>query len=57
MQLLFATIAVFWWVAIWGLTDLLTDSWTRRQRFYLYIGMIALIVLTLWIFPDFINHL
>ena len=57
MQIAFALIAVFWWVAIWGLIELMVEGWTRKQRFMLYVAMLALILVTVLIFPDFANRL
>jgi hypothetical protein len=57
MQIAFALIVIFWWVAIWGLIDLMVEDWSRKQRFMLYVAMIAIILVTMWIFPDFVHRL
>ena len=57
MQIAFALIAVFWWVAIWGLIELMVEGWTRKQRFALYIAMVALILVMAQIFPEFADRL
>lgn len=57
MQFAFAIIAVFWWIAIWGLSDLLTDGWERESLFKLYITILILIVCIVWTFPEIIHRL
>lgn len=57
MQIAFALVAVFWWVAIWGLIELITETWTKKGRFMLYIAMIALILIMTQLFPKFAERL
>lgn len=57
MQIAFALIAVFWWIAIWGLSDLLTEDWTRTQKFELYVAMLLAIGVIVWMFPSTIKRL
>lgn len=56
MQILFALIAVFWWIAIWGLHDLLIEDWSKEEKFYFYLFLLALIGLIVWIFPTIIKR-
>ena len=57
MQIAFAIISVFWWIAIWGLSDLLTQDWTNENKFRLYITMLVAILATVVVFPDIIQRL
>lgn len=57
MQIAFALISVFWWVAIWGLIELMVEGWSRSQRFMLYMAMIALILVMTQLFPKFAERL
>lgn len=57
MKILFALVAVFWWIALWGLSDLLTESWTREQKFRLYIGILVAIAVIVYLFPDMLDRL
>jgi len=57
MQLIFAIIAIFWWIAIWGLKDILVESWSKEQKFYLYVSIIVLVEIIVLIFPDIIKRL
>jgi len=57
MQIVFAIIAIFWWIAIWGLKDILVESWSKEQKFYLYISIIVLVAIIVLIFPDIIKRL
>jgi len=56
MQIAFAVIAVFWWISIWGLSDLLTEDWTREQKFKLYIATLVAIAVIVWIFPKIVRR-
>jgi hypothetical protein len=56
MQIAFALIAVFWWIAIWGLSDLLTEDWSRTQKFELYVAMLMAIGAIVWMFPSTIKR-
>ena len=57
MQIAFAIISVFWWIAIWGLSDLLTQDWTNDQKFRLYVTMLVAILTIVVIFPEIILRL
>ena len=57
MQILFAVIAIFWWVAIWGLKDILVESWSRTEKFYLYISILLVVAIIVTVFPDIVKRL
>ena len=57
MQIAFAIIAVFWWIAIWGLSDIATEDWNRTSKIYLYIGILILISIIVMIYPNIIKRL
>lgn len=56
MQIAFALIAVFWWIAIWNLSDMAVENWTREQKIYLYVGMLAAIAVIVWFFPNIVRR-
>ena len=56
MQIAFAVIAVFWWIAVWGLSDLLVEDWTRESRFQLYIATLAVIAIIVWYYPKIVRR-
>ena len=56
MQILFAIIAIFWWIAIWGLKDILVESWSRTEKFYLYISILSFVGIIVYVFPDIIKR-
>jgi len=56
MQILFAIVTIFWWVAIWGLKDILVESWSREQKFYFYISILFLVAIVVIIFPDIVKR-
>jgi len=54
MQIAFALIAVFWWIALWGLSDLLTENWTREAKAKLYVSMLVVIGIIVWFYPHIV---
>jgi hypothetical protein len=56
MQILFAVIAIFWWIAIWGLNDILVENWSREEKFYLYVSMLGFIAVVICLFPEIIRR-
>jgi hypothetical protein len=57
MQIIFAIVTIFWWVAIWGLKDILVQDWSREQKFYLYISILFVVAIVVYVFPDIIKRL
>lgn len=57
MQIAFALIVVFWWIAIWGLSDLLTETWTREEKLRLYVAMLIFVAIIVTVFPDILARL
>jgi hypothetical protein len=56
MQILFAVIVIFWWIAIWGLKDILVEDWSREQQIYLYVSMMSFVAIFVFLFPDIIKR-
>jgi len=56
MQLAFAVIVVLWWIAIWGLSDLLTENWSRESKAKLYIALLVFVGLVVWSFPNIVRR-
>ena len=56
MQILFAIVALFWWIAVWGLKDLLIEHWTKQEKMYFYLVILALIGLIVWRFPHIVGR-
>jgi len=57
MQILFALIAIFWWIAIWGIHDILVENWSKEQKIYLYISIIGLVGIIVLLFPNIVKRL
>ena len=55
--ILIALLVVFWWIAVWGLSDLLTENWTREQKFRLYVSILVVIGIVLAVFPEILYKL
>jgi len=56
MQIAFAIIAVFWWIAIWGLSDIMVEDWTRESKIKLYMATLVGIGIIVWLFPDIVKR-
>ncbi len=57
MQIAFALIAVFWWIAIWNLFDIAVENWTREQRIHLYVAMLIAVAVIVMLFPEIVTRL
>jgi hypothetical protein len=57
MRIAFALIAIFWWIAIWGLVDITTEDWTRTEKAQLYVGILLTIALIYIFFPSVLQWL
>jgi len=57
MKVAFALIAIFWWIAVWGLSDLLTENWSRSEKFYLYIAILIGVALVVQLVPSIMDRL
>ena len=57
MRIAFATIAIFWWIAIWGVSDVLTHNWSDEEKLTLYISIIVIISIIVLIKPSIIEHI
>jgi hypothetical protein len=57
MKIAFAFLVIIWWICIWGLSDILTENWTRKQKLIAYtVGAIAVIGVTVF-FPGLLDRL
>jgi len=57
MQIAFALLAILWWIAVWGLSDLLTHDWTNKQKFMYYCGLLVFVGIVVYINPSIIKRL
>jgi hypothetical protein len=51
MKLLTALLVIVWWICIWGLSDLLTENWSREEKFVGYSVGAVLVAATTFLFP------
>lgn len=57
MNVLGALVIVFWWVATWGLTDLIVEGWTRKSRVLFYTGLLAVVSVVFYVEPRILDRL
>ncbi len=51
MKLLTALLVIVWWICIWGLSDLLTENWSREEKFVGYSVGAVVVAATTILFP------
>jgi len=56
MRIIFVLMVVFFWIAMWNLSDIYTSTWTVEQRINLYLGMLAVIGVIVLMDPSLIRH-
>jgi len=52
----FAALAAGWWVAIWGLVEVLTERWGRETRTAFYGSLFLLVMLATLYWPDLVER-
>jgi xanthine/uracil permease len=57
MQILFALMAILWWIALYGLAELMTEKYTRRQKCIVYVSILVCIGVTAVLFPKALERL
>lgn len=57
MNVLGALVIVFWWVATWGLSDLIVEGWTRKSRVLFYTGLLAGVSVVFYVEPRILDRL
>ena len=56
IQIAFALTAVLWWISLWGLSDLLTESWSRTSRIQYYTSILILTTAAALWYPQLIER-
>jgi fucose 4-O-acetylase-like acetyltransferase len=56
MQIAFAIIAVFWWIAMWGLSDIMVEDWARESKIKLYTATLICVGIIVWLYPDIVKR-
>ena len=51
-----AAVVALWWIALWGLTDLLTEGWGRAARFQFYAMLLLLVAAVTWWRPEIVER-
>ena len=57
MKAFVALVIVLWWVAAWGLTDLIVEGWARRSRVVFYAGLLTFVSIVFTIEPQLLDRL
>lgn len=57
MRLAVPLLVIFWWISIWGLTDILMSGWSKSQRIITYVGILLLSLTALYNYPHLIERL
>jgi len=54
--LLFITLAILWWIAVWGFFDMAILHMTRFEKMVIYGLMILSIIVLLQLQPELMEH-
>jgi hypothetical protein len=46
-----AILAVFWWIALWGLFDAYTEHFTKEEKIKTYLLILGIIIVIVCFFP------
>lgn len=57
MIIFFVILATLWWVAIWGIFEIITKHYTEEEKFRLYLVILGVVFITIAFFPQALNHL
>jgi hypothetical protein len=56
MYIIPAVLAVFWWIAIWGLFDIYTENLPKNKKIKTYLIILGIIIVLVCFFPKLINR-
>jgi hypothetical protein len=56
MALVFITLAILWWIAVWGLFDMMILHLTRGEKAVIYTAMLIGIVILIQMNPELLEH-
>jgi hypothetical protein len=57
MKVIAVIIVVFWWIAIWGIFDILTEHKSKYEKMEIYTAIIVTIIIIIIIFPHMLDHI
>ena len=57
MTIFFVILATLWWLAIWGIFEIITKNYTDTQKMCIYIVILGIVLITIAFFPQALNHL
>ncbi len=57
MTVVFAILATLWWIAIWGIFEIITKNYSEKQKLVIYIIILGIVFMTIAFFPKILNHL
>ena len=57
MKIIAAIMILFWWIAIWGVFDILTEHKSNDEKMKIYTAIIVTIIIIIIIFPHMLDHL
>ena len=56
MALIFITMVILWWIAVWGLFDMLILHLTRSEKAAIYTILLVGIIIVLQLNPELLEH-
>jgi hypothetical protein len=56
MPIIPAILAVFWWIAIWGLFEIFTEHKTRDEKMKIYLVILGILIVLVCFFPTLVHR-
>jgi hypothetical protein len=56
MRLLVVVMVIFFWISIWGLSDILVTRWTSEEKITYYLSILAVIAVIVITDPTLVRH-
>jgi len=50
-RIVYAHIILLWWIAMWGYSELLVETWTREEKFTFYTILLFFVFVCMFLFP------
>lgn len=57
MKVAYAVLGIFFWIALWGLTELIIKEWEYESKASFYISVLIMVTTIIVVHPKFIDHL
>jgi len=57
MKVFAILLAIFLWIAIWGIFDICTEKYTSNEKLCIYFIMMIFVIIVVFAFPKLLDHI